>query len=164
MQWLQDADLLLRTPVVKTAKLPLSAYADNNIFKLSAPDVGLLGALAKVSPEILVRGHQLFTEFKGALVENYVAQQLRAHHETELYYWKSNGTAEVDFLCEHGNHIFPLEAKAGINPRSKSLIFYAKRFNPTTLSRTTLLNLKHDGEVRNYPLYAICLFPKLSLP
>lgn len=163
LQWLQDAGLILRANLVKTAKLPLSAYADKSIFKIYVLDVGLLGALAKLSPEALVQGEKIFTEFKGAFVENYVAQQLVAHKETELYYWKSNGAAEIDFLCEQGSEIFPLEAKAGINPRSKSLAFYAQNFSAATLSRTTLLNLKHDGNVYNYPLYAVSLFPELFL-
>ena len=161
LQWLQDAGLILRANLVKTAKLPLSAYADRSNFKIYVFDVGLLGALAKLSPEALLQGEHVFTEFKGALVENFVAQQLVAHHETALYYWKSGGTAEVDFLCERGNAIFPLEAKAGVNPHSKSLAFYAQNFRAATLSRTTLLNLKHDGSIYNYPLYAISLFPKL---
>ncbi len=163
LQWLQDSDLILRANAIKTARLPLTAYADRSIFKIYVLDVGLLGALAKISPDILVQGEKLFTEFKGAFVENYVAQQIMAHKETELYYWKSNGTAEIDFLCEHDNEIFPLEAKAGVNPRSKSLKFFAQRFKASILSRTNLLNLKHDGNIYNYPLYAISLFPQLSI-
>ena len=163
LQWLQDAGLILRVNLVKTGKIPLQAYADRSIFKIYLLDVGLLGTLAKTSSDILAHGNQIFTEYKGAFAENYVAQQLRSQKETELYYWKSAGSAEVDFMCESGNHIFPLEAKAGINPRSKSLIFYEKKYHPTILSRTTLLNLKHDGNMTNYPLYAISLFPELFI-
>jgi len=161
LKWLEDTGLILRVNLVKAGKIPLNAYSDQTIFKIYSLDVGLLGALAKISPDILTHGDQLFTEFKGAFVENYVAQQLKSHTQTELYYWKSAGSAEIDFICEHGNNIFPLEAKAGINPRSKSLLFYDQKYNPNLVTRTTLLNLKHDGKICNYPLYAISLFPEL---
>lgn len=162
LKWLEDTGLILRVNLVKTGKIPLKAYSDQTIFKIYLLDVGLLGALAKIAPDILTHGDQLFTEFKGAFVENYVAQQLKSHTQTELYYWKSAGSAEIDFICEYGNNIFPLESKAGINPRSKSLLFYDQKYNPKLLSRTTLLNLKQDGKICNYPLYAISLFPELS--
>lgn len=162
LKWLEDTGLILRVNLVKTGKIPLNAYSDQTIFKIYLLDVGLLGALAKIAPDILTHGDQLFTEFKGAFVENYVAQQLKSHTQTELYYWKSAGSAEIDFICEYGNNIFPLESKAGINPRSKSLLFYDQKYNPNLLSRTTLLNLKQDGKICNYPLYAISLFPELS--
>lgn len=163
LKWLEDTGLILRVKLLKIAKLPLTAYADTSIFKIYALDVGLLSALARIAPDILTQGDQFFTEFKGAFVENYVAQQLTFHQETELYYWKSDGSAEIDFICAHKNEIYPLEAKAGISHRSKSLIFYDRKYNPTILSRTTLLNLKHDGKICNFPLYAISLFPKLSM-
>jgi predicted AAA+ superfamily ATPase len=163
LQWLQDTGLILRINLVKAGKIPLSAYAEKSIFKIYVLDVGLLGALAKTPPDILVHDDQLFTEYKGAFVENYVAQQLTSYKEAELYYWKSDGLAEIDFICEADRHVFPLEAKAGINPRSKSLAFYAEKYDPPILSRTTLLNLKRDGNIINYPLYAISLFPKLFL-
>ena len=162
LKWLEDTGLILRVNLVKAGKIPISAYSDRSIFNIYGLDVGLLGALAKISSEILTHGNQLFTEFKGAFVENYVAQQFKSHIETDLYYWKSAGTAEIDFICEYKNNVYPLEAKAGINPRSKSLLFYDKKYNPNLMSRTTLLNLKHDGKICNYPLYAISLFPELS--
>jgi len=148
LKWLEDTGLIIRVNLIKSPKIPLTAYSDNSIFKIYALDIGLLGALSRISPEILTQGNQLFQEFKGAFVENYVAQQLTSHNETELYYWKSNGTAEIDFICAHKNGIFPLEAKAGISPTSKSLLFYDKKYNPNILSRATLLNLKHDGKGR----------------
>jgi uncharacterized protein len=162
LKWLEDAGLILRVNLVKTGKIPLKGYSDPNIFKIYVLDVGLLGALAKIHFDILVHGNRLFTGFKGAFVENFVAQQLISQKEISLHYWKSAGSAEIDYICEHENTIFPLEAKAGINARSKSLSSYDQKYNPTILSRTTLLNLKHDGKICNYPLYAISLFPELS--
>ncbi len=163
LQWLQDTGLILRVNLTKAGKIPLSTYAEKNSFKLYVHDVGLLGALAKTPPDILAHNDRLFTEYKGAFAENYVVQQLTSHKEAELYYWKSDGLAEVDFICEEGRHVFPLEAKAGINPHSKSLAFYAEKYDPPILSRATLLNLKHDGNIVNYPLYAVSLFPGLFL-
>jgi len=162
LEWLQDSGLILRVSLTKAGKIPISAYSDRSIFKIYVLDVGLLGALARISSDILAHGNQLFTEFKGSFVENYVAQQFKSHIETDLYYWKIAGTAEIDFICEYQINVYPLEAKAGINPRSKSLLSYDKKYNPNIMSRTTLLNLKHDGKISNYPLYAISLFPELS--
>jgi len=118
--------------------------------------------MAKLSPKALLDNSSLFSEYKGAFVENYVAQQLRSEKQIDLYYWTSKGKkAELDFLCEFDSRIYPLEAKAGINPKSKSLNSFDLQFNPPVLSRTTLLNMRHDGKIHNYPLYAITLFPEL---
>ena len=159
LQWLEDTGLIIRVNLINTSKIPLKAYSDRSAFKVYMLDVGLLGAVAKIPSTIITQGNQLFTEYKGALIENFVVQQYQSHKESELFYWKSTGTAEVDFICEHQNRVFPLEAKAGVNPYSKSLRFYDKKFSPDILCRTTLLNLKHDGKIQNYPLYAISLFP-----
>jgi predicted AAA+ superfamily ATPase len=161
--WLEKSGLILKSCRVKTAKQPLNAYRENNIFKLFVLDVGLLGAMADLDPTVMVQGELIFRQFEGALVENYVAQQLKAHHNQELYYWQSPGTAEVDFICAHSGHIIPLEAKAGINPKSKSLNIFNKKYKPKISARTTLLNLKREAHIVNIPLYAISLFPEICL-
>jgi len=79
-------------------KLPLDVYANRNIFKIYTLDVGLLGRMSKLEPEILLEGNALFQEFKGALTENYVVQELQRKHLNDIYYWTSEGEAEVDFL------------------------------------------------------------------
>jgi len=164
IEWLADAGLIYRSYCVSTAKSPLKGYMDRSAFKVFALDVGLLGAMAKISPEILIRGDRIFSEYAGAFVENYVAQQLCSEHNYNLFYWKSEGKkAEIDFLCEFENKIYPLEAKAGINPKSKSFRSYDQKFSPPVLSRTTLLNIKRDGKICNYPLYALSLFPSLHV-
>ncbi|MBT3199886.1 MAG: ATP-binding protein [Phycisphaerales bacterium] len=155
LQWLEGAGLLLRCNAVSTAKHPLKGYMDRDCFKIYCLDVGLLGAMAGVPLEILARGDDLFNEYGGAFVENYAAQQL-ATLGMDLYYWRSSGKiAELDFLCEIGGAICPLEVKAGINAKSKSLRSYDNQFNPPLLARATLLNLRHDGKICNIPLYAI---------
>jgi predicted AAA+ superfamily ATPase len=163
LQWLEDAGLTYKSYQVTTAKHPLKAYMNRSNFKVFVLDVGLLGAMANLSPRVLVGNSSLFGEFKGAFIENYVAQQLRSEKQIDLYYWTSQGKkAELDFLCEFGSRAYPLEAKAGINPKSKSLNSFDRQFNPPVLSRTTLLNLRHDGKICNYPLYAVSLFPELA--
>lgn len=159
IQWLTDAGLIHKSFLVKTPKFPLSAYADSVVFKIFLADVGLLGAQSSLSPQIIIDGHLLFTEFKGALTENYVAQELIASREKSPYYWTSEGTAEVDFLVEKDHEIYPLEVKAGESQKKKSLLVYNQKFSPAKLSRTTLMNLKHDGDLYNYPLYMVARFP-----
>ena len=154
--WLEGAGLILRAFGVETARLPLRGYGNRRSFKVYALDVGLLGALAGAAPQLLVRGDCLFEEYRGALVENYVAQQLAAEAVGELHYWRSSGgKAEVDFLLEREGEVLPLEVKAGVNPRSKSLRSFDAQFAPRLLIRSTLLNLKRDARVLNIPLYAL---------
>lgn len=154
--WLEDAGLIYRATAVETVKHPLKHYADAGCFKIYALDVGLLGAMSRSPIEMLAQGDRLFNEYEGAFVENYVAQQLMSHNQPLLYYWRSKGgKAELDFLNELKGQVFPLEVKAGMNPKSKSLRSYDLQFTPPTLFRTTLLNLKKDGKIVNLPLYAI---------
>ena len=134
-QWLEDAGLILRAPAITTARQPLRGYEQSNAFKIYALDVGILGAMASLPLEMSVMGNKLYTEYKGAFVENYVAQQLTSALQQKLYYWRSRGgTAELDFLYEHNNHIFPLEVKAGINPKSKSLQSIINNLPPRNFS------------------------------
>ncbi len=160
LMWLTDSGLIHKADAVQTVKHPLSHYADNTCFKVYTLDVGLLGAMAEAPIDMLVKGERLFNEYEGAFVESYVAQQLVSHFGQSLYYWRSRGgKGELDFLCECNSRIYPLEVKAGINPRSKSLSSYDIQFQPDRLVRTNLLNFKRDGKLLNLPLYAISLLP-----
>jgi len=162
LTWLEDAGLIYRANAVASAKHPLRHYADTGCFKVYALDVGLLGAIAKSPVELLAQGERLFNEYEGAFVENYVAQQLVSHFPQKLYYWRSKGgRAELDFLCQFADQIFPLEVKAGINPKSKSLKSFDLQFKPSQLARTNLLNFKKDGKICNLPLYAVSLLTAL---
>ncbi len=162
IQWLSDAGLIHKSYLVESPKFPLSAYADNNIFKIFLADVGLLGAQSNLSAKTIINGDLLFTEFKGALTENFVAQELIATKQKETYYWTSEGRAEVDFLIEEEQAIYPLEVKAGPSQKKKSLLVYNERYSPAKLIRATTMNLKHDGDIYNYPLYLISRFPLLE--
>jgi len=162
IQWLVDTGLVYKSFNIKIPKLPLSGYKEDNVFKLFLLDVGLLGALLNVSQRTIVEGNRLFSEYNGAFVENYVAQELIANNHKELYYWTKNSSAEVDFIIPYNEEIFPLEVKAGISKRKKSLRIYGKKYNPPILSRSTLMNFKKDDNIGNYPLYAVSLFPGIS--
>ncbi len=162
LKWLEDSGLILRAAVAETDRYPLKYYADTSCFKIYALDVGLLGAMAGSPIDLLIKGNRLFNEYEGALVENYVAQQLASHFNQPLYYWRSKGgKAEVDFLCEFSGYVYPLEVKAGINPKSKSLKSYDLQFSPDKLGRSNLLNFKMDGKICNLPLYAVSLLRRL---
>jgi len=162
LNWLEDAGLIHRAYAVETVKHPLKYYADRGCFKVYALDVGLLGAIARSPVELLAQGERLFNEYEGAFVENFVAQHLVSDLSQPLYYWRSKGgKAELDFLCEIADQICPLEVKAGINPKSKSLKSYDLQFKPYRLARANLLNLKKNDKICNLPLYAVSLLPRL---
>jgi predicted AAA+ superfamily ATPase len=131
LNWLEDYGLIYRVQRTNKANLPLSAYADLTVFKVYAHDVGLLAALAAVSPKTLMDGDQLFVEFKGAITEQYVVQELKSQGVKNLFYWANDsGGAEVDFIFENKQQIIPLEVKASENLQAKSLkTFHVKYVN-----------------------------------
>ncbi|MCF7870281.1 MAG: AAA family ATPase [Candidatus Omnitrophica bacterium] len=159
--WLESAGLVYKSYQIEVPKLPLGGYRKENIFKLFLLDVGLLGAMLKLSPKSIIEGNALFSEYNGAYTENFVAQELIASGFRDLYYWASKATAEVDFLVLYEDKIYPLEVKAGTGRRKKSLKIYG-RFYDSVLSMATARNFKQDGEIHNYPLYAVKKFPGLS--
>jgi predicted AAA+ superfamily ATPase len=163
--WLEQAGLVHRSFAVATPKLPLAGYCNRRLFKLFALDVGLLGAVANLSAAAVVQGNAVFEEFKGALAEQYAAQQLvaadAAADPRPLFYWRNEKTGtEVDFLLED-DAITPLEVKSGVNARSKSLGSYRRQFAPEQAVRASLLNLKTDGDMINIPLYLLPILPRL---
>ncbi len=164
IQWLTDANLIHKSCCISTPRLPIAGYCDKKIFKVFLLDCGLLGAMSKLAPETLIKGDSLFTEFKGALTENFVAQELVSRHHESLYYWRSQHQAEVDFVLTAGSNIFPLEVKAGMSTQKRSLTIYGEKYQPPILSRASLMNLKQDGYLLNYPLYLISRFPTLYQP
>jgi hypothetical protein len=162
LTWLTNAGLIQRCLHAATPKPPLKAHADGSSFKVYACDVGLLGALAGIPAAGVRSDLSVLTEYHGAFVENLVAQQLTAMTGGALYSWRNVGReAEVDFLLEREGRVLPLEAKAGVNVRSKSLAFYASKYAPPLAIRTSLRNLRLDGRVLNVPLYALQSLPAL---
>ncbi len=152
--WLSDAGLILKVNCVEKPTVPLNAYANIDAFKLFLLDVGLLNAIAKIDPKILLEKNMILTEFKGAMTEQFVAQQLKINHE--LYYWSApNATAEVDFLIQKQHEIIPIEVKAEENLKSKSLKVFVEKFKPSCTVRTSMSCFREQDWLTNIPLYGI---------
>lgn len=156
IMWLSDCGLVHKVSRITTPHLPLKAYEDLKAFKLFLVDVGLLGALAGLNQKILLDGNDLFVEFKGALTEQYVLQQLVTNPDLGVYYYTNDrGSCEIDFLIDDGEKIIPLEVKAEINLRAKSLKSYQDKYAPKISARASMADYKeHDGLV-DLPLYVI---------
>ena len=163
IQWLLDAGLIYKSVKISAPRLPVEAYAQSNIFKIYLLDPGLLAAMADIPARILVEGDRLFTEYKGAFIENLAAATLVGAHGKQLYYWASDNLAEVDFVVPYEHVLYPLEVKAGISRKKKSLLAYDDRYHPSRLVRTTLMNLRQDGRIINIPLYLLHRFPEIIL-
>lgn len=154
--WLTQAGIATRVPRVSKPGVPLSAYADESAFKLFSLDVGLLCALSRLDASSIVDGNALFTEFRGALTEQYVCQQLVSDCNLSPCYWSAeNSRGEVDFLVQRGGRVYPIEVKAEENLRSKSLRAFLGRYPGTVPRRFSLSGFCDQGWMRNVPLYAI---------
>lgn len=156
LQWLVDAQLVHKIYRSTTSGLPIAAYDDLSAFKIYLVDVGLLRRLAQLAPTAFGEGNRLFTEFKGALTENYILQSLITQFEVLPRYWAQNNPPyEVDFLIQRENDIFPVEVKADTNTNSKSLKKFKELFTDKVKLRIrfSLDNLKLDNDVLNIPLF-----------
>lgn len=156
--WLADAGEIIRTYNVSKPDVPLKAYADAKAFKVFLLDVGLLMCMSGLSPKVILDGSRIFEEFKGALTEQYVCQELQLHkHLQTNYYWTSSSVAEIDFLVSDGMEVYPLECKAGITMNAKSLKSYKERYSPRWSLRTSLLPYERNAEAltTNIPLYML---------
>lgn len=153
LEWLRNAGIIYKIHKVTAPRLPLSAYEDLSSFKVYMNDVGLLRRLSLLNPVAVTEGNRLFTEFKGALTENYILQSMIRQFEGKPRYWSSGNTAEIDFLIQCENEIIPVEVKSDVNIRSKSLSVYRKAYSPTLSIRFSLHNLKYDEGILNIPLF-----------
>ena len=156
LQWLVDARLVHKIYRSTAPGLPMSAYDDISAFKIYLVDVGLLRRLSQLSPRAFAEGNRLFTEFKGALTENFVLQTLITQFEVVPRYWtQTNPPYEVDFLIQRENDIFPIEVKAETNTTSKSIKKFKELFPDKVKLRVrfSLDNLKLDGDMLNIPLF-----------
>ncbi len=156
LMWLSDCGLVHKISRVNGVGLPLRAYEDLKAFKLFLVDVGLLGCMAGLQQRTLLDGNDLFAEFKGALTEQYVCQQLKTIEELVIYYYTNDrGSCEIDFVVDTGERIVPVEVKAEINLRAKSLKTYQEKFTPEVSVRTSMADYKRQEWLVNLPLYAI---------
>ena len=154
--WLSDCGLVHRVSRVNAPGIPLRAYEDMKAFKLFVLDVGLLGCMTGLHQRTLLDGNTLFAEFKGALTEQYVCQQLKTLADLELcYYTNDRGSCEVDFVVDTGGRVMPLEVKAETNLRAKSLKTYREKFSPELAIRTSMADYRKEDGLVNLPLYAI---------
>lgn len=153
--WLIRAGLVYRIYCSEKPGLPLQSYDDLSAFKIYLHDTGLLRRLALLDPAAVTEGNRLFTEFKGALTENFVLSSLLTQFEGLPRYWRSGNKAEIDFLIQHKNFVIPVEVKSDENIRSKSLSYYRKEYSPSVSIRFSLRNFKREGDLVNIPLFLI---------
>lgn len=157
IQWLVDCGLVHKVNRVNEPNMPLKAYKSMNAYKLFLLDVGLLGALSELEAESILDGNDIFVEFKGALTEQYVLQQLISDTRyTPYYFGTEKATFEQDFLVQRGKDIVPIEVKAGDNIRSQSLKAYCDKYHPNKAVRFSTLKYIDQGWMENIPLYAVC--------
>lgn len=156
LNWLINADLIKKTSKITKPNLPLSAYEDLSCFKIYLGDVGLLRRHSYLASSAFSEENRLFTEFKGALTENYVLQSLLRSFEVAPYYWAET-PHEVDFIIQRDNEVYPVEVKAGINVAAASIKQYLIKYESGTMFavRISLKNLSFDGKILNIPLYLI---------
>ncbi|MEW5952163.1 MAG: ATP-binding protein [Bacillota bacterium] len=156
MQWLLDCGLIHKVCRVTKPDMPLMAYQEQSVFKLYMVDVGLLAAKSGLDLKSLLEGNRVFEEFKGALTEQYVQQQLLAEGGIEVFYWTAErATAEVDFVFQLDSDVVPVEVKAEENLKAKSLKFYCEKYRPRHAVRASMSDYRKEQWLTNVPLYAV---------
>ena len=156
LSWLIDCGLIHKICRASKPGIPLKAYEDPGAFKLFIVDVGLLGAMGDIDVKTLLEGNVIFEEFKGALTEQYVLQQLMMKEDLAIYYWTSGtSTAELDFIIQYAGKVVPIEVKAEENLQAKSLKAFYQRYAPDTSIRTSMSDFRQEEWLVNIPLYAI---------
>lgn len=172
LDWLMRAGLVQRVNRINSPSLPISAYKDG-AFKLYFVDVGLLSAKVNLPPRVLLEKTAVFSEFKGALTEQYVQQQLRSDCGIDTVYWRSDSfQAELDFAFQADMSVVPVEVKAETNTKAKSLLTYCRKYTPEVAVRCSMndfnrqaLSVGDDKEtiLLDVPLYAVCMVERLSI-
>lgn len=156
MLWLIDCGLVHKVNRASKPAIPIKAYEDFSAFKLFMVDIGLLGAMVDVDVKTLLEGNIVFEEFKGALTEQFVLQQLVVNKELATYYWSAeNATAKIDFLVQYAGQVVPIEVKAEENLQAKSLKTFCQKYKPSTAIRTSMSDFRKADWITNLPLYAI---------
>ncbi len=154
INWLFNAGMIYKCMKVSQPTIPLKSYADYDVFKLFLLDVGLLNAIGNINEQILLDKNQILIEFKGALTEQFVCQELKLKHD--LYYWSAeNATAELDFMIQNQEKIIPIEVKAEENLKAKSLKVFVDKFENKNAIRTSMNAYREESWLKNIPLYGI---------
>lgn len=154
LQWLFDGGLIYKVSAVSAPRIPLKSYEDKSAFKIFMVDIGLLGAMCGLDSETIVNGNKIFTEFKGALTEQYVLQQLIIKHEM-FYYSKENSRQEIDFLIQRDGAVMPIEVKAEENLKAKSLRQFVAENKPEVAYRISMSDYREEDWMTNIPLYGV---------
>ena len=156
IQWLLDCGLIHTVHRIEKPALPLKAYMNLDIFKIYLLDVGLLMAMTGLNAQVIIDGNRIFTEFKGALTEQYILQQLIAGENVEPYYYSAeNSKGEIDFILQGNTSVIPLEVKAEENLRAKSLKAFCEKYKPKYAVRTSMSDYREQEWMTNIPLYNI---------
>lgn len=156
ISWLSDCGLIVKIHNISKPALPLKAYENADAFKLFILDIGLLGAMTNLDINSILDRNQIFTEFKGALTEQYILQQLILFPDIQINYWSpENARAEVDFVVQLSGQIIPIEVKAEENLQARSLKVYKDKFDPGICVRTSMSDFRREDWLINIPLYAI---------
>lgn len=154
--WLMDVGLVYKVNRIKKPDFPLRAYQDFSAFKLFVLDIGLLGAMSRLDAKVILEGNRLFEEFKGALTEQYVLQQLTVVPENDIYYWSAeNSSSEVDFVIQTESAIVPIEVKAEENLQAKSLKVFVQKYGMERAVRISMSDFREQDWMVNFPLFNI---------
>ena len=154
LDWLQFAGIVLKGERIEQGLMPLSIYRDLASFKLYMSDIGLLTMQSGISQQNILSMGKIDNTFLGAMAENYVAQAF-ATKKYSLYYWTTEGTAELDFILQKGEDIFAVEAKAGTRTKSKSLAMFVQKYKPKYSIRISGENFGFENNIKSVPLYAV---------
>lgn len=156
IEWLKDAGLIYKINRCKKAQLPLAAYEDFSAFKMFLSDIGLMGAMSNIPVQSLLNGNLLFSDFKGALTEQFVLQQMKTNQSLSIYYWSAdNSRGEIDFLVQQEEKVIPIEVKAEENLQAKSLRMFVERNPGLKGCRFSMSPYREQDWLVNYPLYSV---------
>ena len=156
IEWLKDAGLIYKVNRCKKAQLPLAAYEDFSAFKMFLSDRGLMGAMSNIPVQSLLNGNMLFSDFKGALTEQFVLQQMKTNQSLSIYYWSAdNSRGEIDFLVQQEEKVIPIEVKAEENLQAKSLRMFVERNPGLKGCRFSMSPYREQDWLVNYPLYSV---------
>lgn len=163
--WLSNAGAVHKLTRCSKGELPLKGYEDKDSFKLYCMDIGILGAMAGLDANSLINGNEIFAQYKGALTEQYVFQQLICDDRIQTFYWTADsGIAELDFVLQYSGKVIPLEVKAELNLKAKSLKSFREKYNPPVSIRASMADFKEDAGLINLPLYGIAALTKVIIP
>jgi uncharacterized protein len=163
LAWLIDCGLVHKVNRASKPGIPLKAYEDNSAFKLFIADIGILGAMGDIDARTLIDGNLIFEEFKGAITEQFVLQQLLTMKDLAIHYWSSErSSGEIDFLVQYSGYIIPIEVKAEENLQAKSLRLFCQKYSPSLAIRTSMSDYRKEDWMINLPLYAISKITELA--